>query len=64
MALEDLAMMRAVWGSTVLYPSDPNQTAQLVNQMAERKGITFMRTTRASWTISVRIITASGVCTI
>src|SRR5262249_13196205 len=30
MALEDLAMMRAVHGSTVLYPSDPNQTAQLV----------------------------------
>ena len=29
MALEDLAMMRAVCGSTVLYPCDPNQTAQL-----------------------------------
>ena len=28
MALEDLAMMRAVRGSTVLYPCDPNQTAQ------------------------------------
>ncbi|MBV9945703.1 MAG: transketolase, partial [Myxococcales bacterium] len=46
MALEDLAMMRAVCGSTVLYPSDPNQTAQLVKQMADLKGISFLRTTR------------------
>ncbi len=30
MALEDLAMMRAVHGSTVLYPCDANQTAHLV----------------------------------
>src|SRR5436305_3370611 len=46
MALEDLAMMRAVYGSTVLYPSDPNQTAQLVAQMADHGGIVYMRTTR------------------
>ncbi|HZU68188.1 MAG TPA: transketolase [Ktedonobacteraceae bacterium] len=46
MALEDLAMMRAVYGSTVLYPCDPNQTAQLVAQMAEHDGIVYMRTTR------------------
>ncbi len=46
MALEDLAMMRAVYGSTVLYPSDPNQTAQLVAQMANHGGIVYMRTTR------------------
>ncbi len=46
MALEDLAMMRAVWGSTVLYPSDANQTAQLVEQMAGHHGISFLRTTR------------------
>ncbi|GAC1392880.1 MAG: transketolase [Ktedonobacteraceae bacterium] len=46
MALEDLAMMRAVFGSTVLYPSDPNQTAQLVAEMAEHDGIVYMRTTR------------------
>ena len=46
MALEDLAMMRAVGGSTVLYPSDPNQAAQLVAQMADREGISFLRTTR------------------
>jgi len=46
MALEDLASFRAVHGSTVLYPSDANQTAALVPQMAEREGIVFMRTTR------------------
>jgi len=48
MALEDLAMMRAVHGSTVLYPSDANQTARLVAEMAEREGIVFLRTTRAA----------------
>src|SRR5439155_660053 len=48
MALEDLAMMRAVHGSTVLYPCDANQTAKLVEGMADRKGIVFLRTTRAA----------------
>jgi transketolase len=46
MALEDLAMMRAVYDSTVLYPSDANQTAQLVALMAEHPGIVYLRTTR------------------
>jgi len=46
MALEDLAMMRAVHGSTVLYPCDANQTASLVAQMADLKGVSFLRTTR------------------
>ena len=46
MALEDLASLRAVHGSTVLYPSDPNQAAALLAQVADRKGIVFMRTTR------------------
>ncbi len=46
MALEDLAMMRAIGGSTVLYPSDPNQTAHLVAAMADLPGISFLRTTR------------------
>ena len=48
MALEDLAMMRAVHGSTVLYPSEGNQTAKLVAAMADRDGIVYMRTTRAN----------------
>jgi len=46
MALEDLAMMRAVHGSTVLYPSDANQAAKLVVAMADRTGISYIRTTR------------------
>ena len=46
MGLEDLAMMRAVAGSTVLYPCDANQTAQLVAAMADREGIVYLRTTR------------------
>jgi transketolase len=46
MALEDLAMMRAVHGSTVLYPADGNSTAQLVSQMADLPGISYIRTTR------------------
>jgi transketolase len=48
MALEDLAGFRAVHGSTVLYPSDANQTAKLVEAMADLDGIVFMRTTRAN----------------
>ena len=48
MALEDLAMMRAVHGSTVLYPCDANQTAKLVAAMADRDGIVYLRTTRAN----------------
>ncbi len=46
MGLEDLAMVRAVGGSTVLYPCDANQTGQLVAQMVDRPGIVFLRTTR------------------
>src|SRR2546430_4445676 len=46
MGLEDIAMMRAVGGSTVLYPCDANQTAQLVVQMVDRSGVVFLRTTR------------------
>ena len=46
MALEDLAMMRAVCDSTVLYPSDPNQTAHLVMLMADLPHVSYIRTTR------------------
>jgi transketolase len=46
MALEDLAMMRAVHGSTVLQPCDANQTAKLVAEMADQDGIVFLRTLR------------------
>ena len=46
MALEDLAMMRAIHGSTVLYPSDGNATAVLTAAMADRAGISYLRSTR------------------
>ncbi|MGV9346078.1 transketolase [Streptomyces spiralis] len=46
MGLEDLAMMRAVHGSTVLYPSDANQAAKLVAEMAGQDGIRYLRTSR------------------
>ena len=49
MALEDLASMRAIHSSTVLYPSDPNQTAKLVKLMADEPGIVYMRTTRGAY---------------
>ena len=51
MALEDLAMMRAVHGSTVLYPSDATSTAYLTNEMAERDGAVYMRTTRGAYPV-------------
>jgi transketolase len=48
MALEDMAALRAVHGSTVLHPSDPNQAAQLVELMADRSGINYLRTSRGA----------------
>ncbi len=48
MGLEDLAAFRAVYGSTLLYPCDANQTAQLVRLMADQKGISYLRTTRGN----------------
>ena len=47
MALEDMASLRAINTSTVLYPSDGNQTAALVRAMADLDGISYLRTTRA-----------------
>ena len=46
MALDDLAAMRAVHGSTVLYPADGNATASLVATMVDLPGVSYMRTTR------------------
>jgi transketolase len=48
MGLEDLAMLRAVHGSTVLCPCDANQTVQLVERMADLRGIRYLRTMRPS----------------
>ncbi len=51
MALEDLAMMRAIHGSTVLYPSDATSAASLVQEMANSPGIVYMRTTRGAYPV-------------
>jgi transketolase len=46
MGLEDLAMMRAVQGSVVFYPSDAVCAEKLVEHMARERGIFFLRTSR------------------
>ena len=46
MALEDIASLRAVHGSTVLHPCDANQTAKLVAAMADLDGLSYIRTLR------------------
>ncbi|HLV00827.1 MAG TPA: transketolase, partial [Acidobacteriota bacterium] len=46
MGLEDLAMMRAVAGSTVLYPSDAVSAERAVELAAKTPGIVYIRTTR------------------
>jgi transketolase len=51
MALEDLAMMRAVHGSTVLYPADATSTVALTDAMAGQPGISYLRTTRGSYPV-------------
>lgn len=47
MALEDIAMMRALRESVVLYPSDPVSTVKLVEEMRRHKGLSYLRLTRA-----------------
>ncbi|HEX2453902.1 MAG TPA: transketolase [Vicinamibacterales bacterium] len=46
MALEDLAMMRAVPDCTVVYPSDGVSAERLVVEMARTRGLAYMRTSR------------------
>src|SRR5277367_6797819 len=46
MALEDLAMFRAIHGSAVFYPSDAISTERLTETMARRAGINYLRTSR------------------
>ena len=41
MALEDIAMFRAVHGSAVLYPSDAVSSERLTEAMARRAGINY-----------------------
>jgi transketolase len=46
MALEDIASLRAVLDSVVLYPSDANQAVQLLDAMREHRGVSYLRATR------------------
>jgi len=46
MALEDIAMFRAVSGSAVLYPSDAVSAERLTETLVRRNGITYLRTSR------------------
>ncbi len=44
-------MLRAVHGSTVLYPSDATSAAALVLAMADLPGVSYMRTTRGAYPV-------------
>jgi transketolase len=54
MGLEDMAMMRSLWRSVVLYPCDANQSAHLTATMADLPGISYLRTTRAATPVLYR----------
>jgi transketolase len=51
MGLEDLAALRAVHGSTVLYPSDATSAAALTREMADLSGVVYLRTTRGAYPV-------------
>ncbi len=51
MALEDLAALRAVHGSVVLYPSDASSAVKLTALMADTPGIVYLRTTRGAYPV-------------
>jgi len=54
MGLEDLAMMRAVHDSVVLYPCDANQAAALTAALAGHYGIGYLRATRGDTPVIYR----------
>ncbi len=47
MGLEEIAMFRAVHGSTIVYPADAVATEKLLTVAAQTDGIVYMQTTRA-----------------
>jgi transketolase len=51
MALEDIAIFRAVHSSTVLYPSDAISAERLTQTMVGRAGINYLRTSRPKFPI-------------
>lgn len=50
MALEDMAALRAIHDSVVLHPSDANQVTGLVEAMADRSGVSYLRVLRGTTT--------------
>ena len=46
MGLEDMALMRALPGSVVLYPCDAVSAERLVEEMVKHRGISYLRTSR------------------
>ena len=54
MALEDIAMFRAVHSSAVLYPSDAVSAERLTETMARRNGINYLRTSRPKTPSSIQ----------
>jgi transketolase len=46
MGLEDIAMLRSVFGSVILYPSDAVSTEKLIEEAIKQQGIVYIRTTR------------------
>lgn len=55
MGLEDISMLRSIRDSVVLYPSDAVSTEKLVQQMANHKGISYLRTTRVDTPIIYKL---------
>jgi transketolase len=51
MGLEDIAMIAATHGSTVLYPSDATSTVALVDGMVGLPGVSYLRTTRGAYPV-------------
>jgi len=51
MGLEDLAMMRAIPGSVVLYPADGVSTERLIDAAARHEGIVYIRLSRPKTSI-------------
>jgi len=51
MALEDIAALRAILGSTVLYPADAPSAAALTAAMLDVHGISYLRTTRGAYPV-------------
>ena len=46
MGLEDIAMMRTIFGSTVVCPADASSAWKLTEQLIQQKGVSYIRTVR------------------